>query len=358
MLITESALREFTQNVFIAMGCSYEHAKLAADVLLLADLRGIDSHGVARLTGYVRLWEKQRINPKPNIQIVHETPTTATVDGDAGLGLVVAPFAMQIAIEKAEKYGSGWVSVRNSNHFGIAGYHALMAVEKDMIGFAMTNASPLVAPTFSNERMLGTNPMCYAFPAGKYPPVIVDMATSAAANGKLEIAQRLGKQVPKGWIQDKNGDSTTDPHALKTGGSLLPLGSDKEHGSHKGFGLSATVDILSAVLSGANYGPWVPPFVAFLDPPNNPVGKGIGHFVGAMRVDGFRPLDEFKDHMDNWVARFKSASTVDPNQKVIIPGEPELEAEIDRRKNGIPLVDAVANDLDELAKKLGVESPL
>lgn len=358
MLITESALREFTQNVFIAMGCSHEHAELAADVLLLADLRGIDSHGVARLTGYVRLWEKQRINPKPNIKIVHETPTTATVDGDAGLGLVVAPFAMQIAIEKAEKYGSGWVSVRNSNHFGIAGYHALMAVEKDMIGFAMTNASPLVAPTFSNERMLGTNPMCYAFPAGNYPPVVVDMATSAAANGKLEIAQRLGKQVPEGWIQDKDGSYTTDPHALRSGGSLLPLGSDREHGSHKGFGLSATVDILSAVLSGANYGPWVPPFVAFLDPSDNPVGKGIGHFLGAMRVDGFRPIDEFKTHMDNWVARFKSASTVDPNQKVIIPGEPELEAEIDRRKNGIPLVDAVANDLDELAKKLGVESPL
>jgi len=355
MLITEYALREFTQNIFIAMGCSHEHAKLAADVLLLADLRGIDSHGVARLTGYVRLWEKQRINPKPNIQIVHETPTTATVDGDAGLGLVVAPFAMQIAIEKAEKYGSGWISVRNSNHFGIAGYHALMAVEKDMIGFAMTNASPLVAPTFSNERMLGTNPMCYAFPAGNYPPVIVDMATSAAANGKLEIAQRLGKQVPEGWIQDKNGDYTTDPHALRTGGSLLPLGSDREHGSHKGFGLSATVDILSAVLSGANYGPWVPPFVAFLDPSDNPVGKGIGHFLGAMRVDGFRPVDEFKTHMDNWVTRFKSASTINPNQKVIIPGEPELEAEIDRRKNGIPLVDAVANDLDELAKKLGVE---
>jgi LDH2 family malate/lactate/ureidoglycolate dehydrogenase len=355
MVITESALRNFTQNIFLAMGCSSEHAALAADVLLLADLRGIDSHGVARLTGYVRLWEKQRINPRPDIKIVHETPTTATIDGDAGLGLVVAPFAMRIAIEKAEKYGSGWVSVRNSNHFGIAGYHALMAVEKDMIGFAMTNASPLVAPTFSNERMLGTNPMCYAFPAGKYPPVIVDMATSAAANGKLEIAQRLGKQVPEGWIQDKEGNYTTDPHALKTGGSLLPLGSDRDHGSHKGFGLSATVDILSAVLSGANYGPWVPPFVAFLDPSDNPVGKGIGHFVGAMRVDGFRPVDEFKAHMDNWVHRFKSATTVDPTQKVIIPGEPELEAEIDRRANGIPLVDAVANDLDELAKKLGVE---
>jgi LDH2 family malate/lactate/ureidoglycolate dehydrogenase len=356
MLITEHALRNFTENIFLAMGCSTQHAQLAADVLLLADLRGIDSHGVARLTGYVRLWEKQRINATPDIKIVHQTPTTATVDGDAGLGLVVAPFAMQVAIEMAEKYGSGWVSIRNSHHFGIAGYHALMAVERDMIGIAMTNASPLVAPTFSNERLLGTNPMCYAFPAGKYPPLIVDMATSAAANGKLEIAQRAGKQVPEGWIQDKNGNYTTDPHALKSGGSLLPLGSDREHGSHKGFGLSATVDILSAVLSGANYGPWVPPFVAFLEPPTDPVGKGIGHFLGAMRVDGFRPADEFKAHMDNWIQRFKSASTVDPSQKVIIPGEPELEAEIDRKKNGIPLVDVVVTDLNDLAKKLGVES--
>jgi LDH2 family malate/lactate/ureidoglycolate dehydrogenase len=354
MIISESTLRKFTEDIFLAMGCSSEHARLAADVLLLADMRGIDSHGVARLTGYVRLWEKQRINAKPNITIVHETPTTATVDGDAGLGLVIAPFAMQLAIEKAEKYGSGWVSVRNSNHFGIAGYHGLMAVEKDMIGFAMTNASPLVAPTFSNERMLGTNPMCYAFPAGKYPPVIVDMATSAAANGKLEIAQRLGKQVPEGWIQDKQGHYTTDPHALKSGGSLLPLGSDREHGSHKGFGLSATVDILSSVLSGANYGPWVPPFVAFLEPPKDPVGKGIGHFLGAMRVDGFRPVDEFKANMDNWIARFKAASPIYPDQKVVIPGEPELEAFADRKHNGIPLVDAVVNDLNVVAEKFGV----
>jgi LDH2 family malate/lactate/ureidoglycolate dehydrogenase len=354
MIFSEPNLRAFTQNVFLAMGCSEEHAHLAADVLIRSDMRGIDSHGVARLSGYVRLWDKKRINPTPNIQIVHETPTTATVDGDAGLGLVVAPFAMKIAIEKAEKYGSGWVSVRNSNHFGIAGYHSLMAVERDMIGFAMTNASPLVAPTFSNERMLGTNPMCYAFPAGNYPPVVVDMATSAAANGKLEIAQRAGKPVPEGWIQDEQGNFTTDPHALKKGGSLLPLGSDREHGSHKGFGLSATVDILSAVLSGANYGPWVPPFVSFLDPPTDPVGKGIGHFLGAMRVDGFRPVDEFKAHMDNWVRRFKSAQTIDAGQPVIIPGEPELEAEKDRSINGIPVVDAVVNDLNEVADRFGI----
>jgi LDH2 family malate/lactate/ureidoglycolate dehydrogenase len=354
MLISEYALRAFTKKIFLGMGCSDEHAALAADVLLLSDLRGIDSHGVARLVGYVRLWEKKRINAKPYITIVHETPTTATVDGDAGLGLVVAPFAMRLAIQKAEKYGSGWVSVRNSNHFGIAGYHTLMAVENDMIGFAMTNASPLVAPTFSSERLLGTNPMCYAFPAGKYRPVIIDMATSAAANGKLEIAQRLGKQVPEGWIQDTAGNFTTDPHALKNGGALLPLGSDREHGSHKGFGLSATVDILSAVLSGANYGPWVPPFVAFLEPPADPVGSGIGHFVGAMRVDGFRPVHEFKNHMDNWITRFKSAKTVNPDQKVIIPGEPEDEAMDDRMKNGIPLFDAVVDDLNGLAAKFNI----
>jgi LDH2 family malate/lactate/ureidoglycolate dehydrogenase len=355
MTFSESTLRTFTENIFLAMGCSDAHAKLAADVLIRSDMRGIDSHGVARLSGYVRLLEKKRINTTPNIRIVHETPTTATVDGDAGLGLVVAPFAMQIAIEKAEKYGSGWVAVRNSNHFGISGYHALMAVERNMIGYAMTNASPLVAPTFSNERMLGTNPMCYAFPAGKYPPVVVDMATSAAANGKLEIAQRAGKPVPEGWIQDQHGDFTTDPHALKKGGSLLPLGSDREHGSHKGFGLSATVDILSAVLSGANYGPWVPPFVSFLDPPNDPVGLGIGHFLGAMRVDGFRPIDEFKDNMDKWIQRFKDANRIDPNQPVIIPGEPELEAEAERAISGVPLVDPVIDDLNELAKRFGID---
>lgn len=352
----EQKLRSFTEKIFLKMGCSTTDAELAADVLLKSDLRGIDSHGVARLSGYVRLWEKKRINACPDIRIIHETPTTATIDGDAGLGLVVAPFAMKVAIEKAEKYGSGWISVKNSNHFGIAGYHALMAVEKDMIGISMTNASPLVSPTYSNERLLGTNPMCYAFPAGEYPPLIVDMATAAAANGKLEIAQRANKPIPEGWVQDKDGHISTNPHELKDGGSLLPLGSDKDHGSHKGYGLSATVDILSAVLSGANYGPWVPPFVAFLEPSSNPVGEGIGHFLGAMRVDGFRPANEFKSHLDNWIKRFKSSGTIDPSKKVIIPGEPEYAAEQERSRNGIPLIDTVVKDLNELAKKLQTEA--
>lgn len=353
--IPEAKLRKFTQDVFSAMGCSKEHANLAADVLLKADLRGIDSHGVARLIGYVRLWDKKRINTNPQIKIVHETPSTATIDGDAGLGLVVAPFAMKIALEKAEQSGSGWVAIKNSNHFGIAGYHALMAVEKDMIGMAMTNASPLVAPTFSTERMLGTNPICYTFPAGKYPPVVVDMATSTAANGKLEVAQRKNQPIPSGWVQDKNGVSSLDAGALKEGGSLLPLGGDRDHGSHKGFGLSSAVDIFSAVLSGANYGPWAPPFVAFLDPLDNQPGEGLGHFLGAWRVDAFRPVSDYKKNMDQWIARFKEANRVNESQPVIIPGEPEHEAELLNRVEGIPVVEAVKKDLNSLAERFGID---
>lgn len=158
--------------------------------MLSADLRGVDSHGVARLSGYIRLWEIKRINTAPDIKIVYETPSTAVVDGAAGLGLVVAPEAMQVAINKAKHAGTGWVSVKNSNHFGIAGTHAMMALENDMIGIAMTNASPLVAPTFSVERLLGTNPIAVAIPAGKEPAFVADFATTTAANGKLEILQR------------------------------------------------------------------------------------------------------------------------------------------------------------------------
>ena len=238
-----------------------------------ADLRGIDSHGVARLSGYVRLWEIKRINTTPSIKILHETPSTAVVDGDSGLGLVVAPYAMNIAIEKAKNVGTGWVSVQNSNHFGIAGYHAMMALHHDMIGIALTNASPLVAPTFSVERLLGTNPICVAIPAGEEPPFVGDMATTTAANGKLEILQRKNGVAPLGWIQNKQGHCSTNPHELKAGGALLPLGGDKEHGSHKGYILGAVVDIFSAVLSGANYGPWVPPFPCLCADARRTTGK-------------------------------------------------------------------------------------
>ncbi len=348
-------VRDFTNEVFLKIGCSAADAKLATKVLVSADLRGVDSHGVARLIGYIRLWEAGRINPTPNVRLVHETPSTGVVDGDAGLGLVVGPKAMDIAIEKAKNAGSGWISIKNSNHYGIAGYHAMMALEHEMVGISMTNASPLVSPTFSTERMLGTNPIAVAIPADKQPPFVADFATTTAANGKLEILQRKSEEAPSGWIQNKEGFSSTNPHELKEGGALLPLGGDREHGSHKGFCLGSIVDIFSGVFSGANFGPWVPPFVSFLPMPTNPVGEGIGHFMGVMRIDGFRPAHEFKLDMDTWIERFRNAERIKGMPKVVIPGDPERLFEAERLANGIPINEKVVVDLQEVGKKFDLK---
>ena len=354
LLYSYQQLFSFSKNIFLQIGCSEANAETASKVLLSADLRGVDSHGIARLSGYVRLWEVNRINANPNISIVHETPSTATVDGDKGLGLVVAPAAMQIAIDKAKNVGTGWVSVKNSNHFGIAGIHAMMALEHDMIGIAMTNASPLVAPTFSVERLLGTNPIAVAIPAGNEPPFVADFATTTAANGKLEILQRKNLDTPSGWVQTKTGEPSCSASEVKNEGALLPLGGDKEHGSHKGYMLGSIVDIFSAILSGANYGPWVPPFPAYVPMPENMPGEGIGHFFGAMRIDAFRPATDFKLNMDNWIQRFRSSKTVVGHEKVIIPGEPEIAIKAERLNSGIPLLEAVVKDLEELGKKFNL----
>jgi L-2-hydroxycarboxylate dehydrogenase (NAD+) len=347
-------LFNFTKNIFEKIGCNKTDADTATQSLLSADLRGIDSHGVARLSGYVRLWEAKRVNAKPEIKIIHETPSTAVIDGDKGLGLVVAPFAMQVAIDKAKQVGTGWVSVQNSNHFGIAAHHAMMALEHNMIGIVMTNASSTVAPTFSVDKMLGTNPICVVAPAGEEPAFVADLATTTAANGKLENLVRKNLPAPMGWIQDANGNVSADASELRKGGALLPLGGDREHGSHKGYALGAIVDIFSALLSGANYAPWVPPFPAYLPMPAEQPGKGIGHFLGAMRIDAFRPANDFKKHMDHWIKGFRSAKPIKGYEKVLVPGDPERELEEKYLKEGIPLLDIVVKDLSDLGERFEV----
>jgi LDH2 family malate/lactate/ureidoglycolate dehydrogenase len=261
---------------------------------------------------------------------------------------------MQVAIDKASQVGTGWVSVKNSNHFGIAGTYAMQALSKDMIGIAMTNASALVAPTFSSERLLGTNPIAVAIPSGIEEPFVADFATTTASNGKLEILQRKNQSAPLGWVQTKEGNPSEDPHELKKDGALLPLGGDRNHGSHKGFALGSIVDIFSSILSGANYGPWVPPFPVYVPMPENQPGDGIGHFFGAMRIDAFRPAEEFKIHMDRWIERFRTSEPVSGQKRVYVPGEIETQFEKERMSKGIPLLDPVIKDLHSLAEKFDI----
>jgi L-2-hydroxycarboxylate dehydrogenase (NAD+) len=345
------ALREFTTRVFLHFGVPKEEAAQAADVLASADLRGIDSHGVARLHTYFDLLSEGRINPKPQIKTIRSTLSTATVDGDNGLGLVVGPQANRIAMDMAEKAGSGWVSVCNTNHFGIAGYYVLQALERDLIGWAMTNSTSIVAPLWGMERMLGTNPIAVAFPGKEEPPIVIDMATCAAAYGKIEMARRKGEAIPAGWAIDKQGRVTTNPDDAVNGGALLPLGSDRERGGHKGYSLAIMVDMLSGVLSGANWGPFAPPFALRQEIPKRSVGKGIGHFFGAMRVDGFIEADSFKRQVDEYVRVFRAARPAPGTSGPLIPGDPEREAEKLRREKGVPLIMPIIEDLRDISAK-------
>src|SRR5947209_2105838 len=353
-LFPPERLFDFTVRVFQHFGVPDDDARLAATVLQSADLRGIDSHGVARLHSYVDMFQLGRIDPKAKVTVVRESASTATVDGGNGLGLVVGPKANAIAMERAGAAGSGWVSVRNSNHFGIAGYYVLEALERDLIGWAMTNTTKLVAPLWGAERVLGTNPIAIAFPGEREPPVVIDMATCAAAYGKVEIARRAGKSIPTGWAIDRNGNSTTDPNALIDGGALLPLGSDRDRGGHKGYGLAVMVDVLSAVLSGSNWGTFAPPLALQQEIPTRSVGRGIGHFFGALRIDAFIETAEFKRQIDELVRTLRGTRPAPGTRGPLIPGDPEREAEAIRRREGIPLVPAVVEELRDISRQSGI----
>ncbi len=347
-------LHAFAVGVLESFAVPHDDAQTAADVLTLADLRGFDSHGIARLYSYVSLLRTGRINPRPNITLVRESPSTATVDGDNGLGLVVGPKANRIALDKADQVGSGWVAVCNTNHFGIAGYYVLEALQRDQIGWAMTNTSRITAPLWGAERMLGTNPLAIAFAGAQEPPIVIDMATAAVAYGKIEMATRRGERIPEGWAIDGEGNMTDDPHKVTAGGALLPLGVDRSRGAHKGYCLSVMVDLLCGPLSGANWGPFTPAFTVGHEDPGRRVGKGIGHFFGALKLSGFTDPDEFKRRIDDWIRTFRQTRPAPGTQGPLIPGDPEREAEAVRRTQGIPLLLPVVADLRRIADETGV----
>lgn len=347
-------LREFATRVFVSCEVPKEDAATAADVLVTADVWGIDSHGVARLPAYFEMLKRGLINPRPQIKTVRELPATAVVDGDNGLGLVVGPHANEIAMEKAEAAGSAWVSVCNSNHFGIAGYYPFKALERDLIGWAMTNTPPLVSPLCGAERMLGTNPLAVAFPGKDEPPIVIDMSTSGVSYGVVETALRNGRPLPEGVLIDLEGRPTTRPSDFADGGALLPLGGDRISGGHKGYCLAAMIDLLCGVLSGANWGPFIPPFPHYLKQPERSVGKGLGHLFGAFRIDGFMEPDEFKRGVDEWRRVFRATKPAPQTEGVRIPGDPERDAEVRRTREGVPLVPAVVKELRAVSAESGV----
>ncbi|MBQ9469762.1 MAG: Ldh family oxidoreductase [Bacteroidales bacterium] len=354
-MVTHTNLRAYVAMLFERMGCPAAHAAEVAELLVAAELRGIPSHGLMRVKDYYQMAKAGRINPQPQPKVVHQTPSTATVDGDNALGPVPGLQAMRLAIEKAQQCGTGWVAVRNSNHFGIAGHYAMMALPHDMIGIALTNANPLVVPTNSISKYLGTNPIAVAIPAQQQPPFVADFATTPIARGKLALMGKKGQRAPMGLLQDAEGHPTDDPDILMRGGGIMPLGGDVEHGGHKGFCLTALVDIFSSVLGGANFGPFVPPQVPYLPPNDRQVGEGLGHFFGAMRVDAFRPSSEFKASMDEWITTFRAAQRGPEQPPVQIPGDAERLNTEHHLQQGIAIIPQVLADLNEVADELGVE---
>lgn len=346
--VTADRLRRHVAGIFERLGLDATDAATAADVLVQADLMGVDSHGVSNYIQllYVPGLRSGTIAARPKIEVVHETPISAVLDGGGGLGLVVGTRAMAIAIEKARAAGIGLVAVRNSRHYGAAGNYARMALEHGMIGFSVTNSDKLVVPTFGRESRIGTNPIAVAVPAGVEPPFLLDMATSTVPLGKIMLAWRNGLTLPVGWAADQDGVPTTDPEVAFRALRLLPLGGTQEQGSHKGYGLGVVVDVLSGVLSGAGVA----------------VGQGlggqVGHFFAALRVDLLRPIEAFKAGMDEYLKALRETPAAPGHDRVYYAGLMEHETEVERRRDGIPLHRDVVGYLDRLAGELGLDSTL
>ena len=301
LLFHASDLKDYVVRFFTKLDVPEADAKIAAEILVSADLRGVDSHGVIRLnTYYGSRLRKGLIDPHPQVKILAETPATMRIDGGTGLGQVVGHQAMKRCIEKAKEVGMAMVTVKNSNHYGIAGYYAMMALEEGMIGISYTNAQPLVAPTYGRTAVLGTNPIAVAVPAGKERPYVLDMATSIVPIGRITVYQKSGRQIPEGWGVDKEGNVTTDPNAVLNGGALMPLGGIDVMRGYKGYGLAMLVDIFTGVLSGAAT-------ASSVGHPGQNMPADVGHFFQVIRIDALRPIDEFKAHMDTFIQELKNA---------------------------------------------------
>ena len=352
--IKVDALRKFTEDVFVKLGVPEEDAKITTDVLLAANKRGINSHGVARLKRYVGYIKDNKMTPKTELTIIKETPVSLLASANNGIGQVAGYKVMNMVIDKAKQNGICFATVKDSNHYGIAGYYTMMALKDELIGLSVTNSAPLVLPTFGKQVVLGTNPLSIAAPTMNERPFVLDMATSTVPRGKLEVYNRAGKEIPNVWATDDKGNPTTDAASVlenllsRKGGGLLPLGGGKEElGSHKGYGLSAMVDILSGVLSGGAFSSLVY---------SNKQAAGVCHFFGAIDPGIFTPKDEFKQNMDKFIGMMKNSEKAEGKDKIYIAGEKEFSKE-DEQKESVSISNKVLENLKEIGKDEGVEVP-
>jgi L-2-hydroxycarboxylate dehydrogenase (NAD+) len=354
--VKRELLVAFCQAIFEGLGLSQEDAFSAADVLVAADARGIPSHGVARLWRYVNGLKARVMLPDAPVEVLMDTPTSLVLHAHGAMGAPVSVRAMRTAIQKARQSGAAFACVRDSNHFGIAGYYAMMAMRQGMLGLAMTNSAALGVPTFGRQVMFGTNPIAFAAPADQAPGFVLDMATTVVTRGKIEVYDRLKKPLPAGWAVDKTGRAAVDARSLlddmwhRIGGGIMPLGGDGELLSgYKGYGLAIMVDILCAVLSGAPFGPAVA---------DTATSSGrVSHFFGAIRIDAFRDAAVFRQDMDTMLRQLQESPTAEGAERVYYAGLKEFEAEAESERQGVALLDKTYQQICEIGQERGIAPP-
>jgi len=346
----QDELMDFVIRYMTKLGVPEEDAKIVGRVLICADIRGVDSHGLIRLGSYYgsRI-SKGYINPLTPFKIVNETPTTALIDGGNGCGQVVSHKAMKLCIEKAKTSGIAAITVNSSNHFGIAGYYSMMALKHDMIGLCLTNSQPLVAPTYGKTAILGTNPISVAVPSYSRYPYLLDMATSAVAYGKIQLYEKKKEHIPIGWGVDEDGNVTNEPSKIRPGGhgALLPLGGMDITAGYKGYGLALLVEILCSTLSGGK-------FLTQVGGPAKPEPTGVSHFFMALNIEAFRPIIDFKKQMDDMIGLLKNSPLAVGREEILVAGEKEFAYAEFNEEHGVPLIKPIVDELKEEGDKIGV----
>jgi L-2-hydroxycarboxylate dehydrogenase (NAD+) len=342
-------LARFAAAVLGKAGLPAGEAAKAAEMIVAADLRGIDTHGVAHLGPfYVTRLQKGQINTRPSLRVESHAAATAVMDGDNGMGFLVGQAAMTEAMRRADEVGVGLVAVRNSTHFGAASLYSLMAAKRGMIGISLSSTGPIVVPPGSTKRGVGTNPISIAVPAGSEGPFVLDMSTSVVPGGRISDALRRGQPIPLGWAVDNRGAPTTDPAAVfKGGGGLVPLGGEPRFGAYKGFGLGVTVEVFCSILSGA-----VASLLMAVDPAS--AGNRCDHFFGAIKVAGFGNPDAFVSSMQDMRKAYHGLPMAKEGDGLLLAGEVENAIEAKRLREGIPLHEKVVESLEQLARDLGV----